>query len=173
MLYPDVKTAIAYVLIRPFFSPPDSTSEEDIMDASRWAFTPNKPWFPGTFRDESQMASPASHPHLRLGECMVNIPRMEAGDSIWWHCDMLHAVEVEHHGHEDASVAYVAATPTTEINTAYMKRQAEDFLNGGRVPEDFRGHYPDERGESRFRGWVGEEGIMGVEGKRAAGLVEV
>lgn len=171
MLYPDVKTAVAYVL-RPFFSPPEVEKAEDIMDASKWTFTPNSPWFPGTFRNASQMASPASHPHLRLEECMVSIPKMQPGDSIWWHCDMLHAVEVDHFGGGDASVAYVAATPTTETNKAYMRRQAEDFLNGGRVPEDFRGHYPDERKESGFRGWVGEAGIS-EEGKRAAGLVGV
>jgi hypothetical protein len=68
-------------------------------------------------------------------------------------------------------VVYVAATPTTEINRAYMERQAEAFLDGGRVPEDFSGNCPEERCEKDFVGWVGEEGILSrEEGRRAAGL---
>jgi hypothetical protein len=171
MIYPDIKTAIAHILLLPFFTPPAGGSEDEILDASKWTFDPLTPWFPGTFRDQSQMASPSSHPHLRMRECMVNIPRMEPGDTIWWHCDMLHAVEVDHLGDKDASVVYVAATPTTEINRAYMERQAEAFLDGGRVPEDFSGNCPEERCEKDFVGWVGEEGILSrEEGRRAAGL---
>ncbi|CZR51284.1 uncharacterized protein PAC_01159 [Phialocephala subalpina] len=170
LLYPDVKTTIAYVLLRPFFSPPEK--EEDIMDASKWTFDISSGWFPGTFKNESQRAAPGSHPHLRIRECMVNIPRMEPGDTIWWHCDMLHAVEVEHLGEQDASVVYVAATPTTEINKEYMRGQVKAFLDGGKVPKDFGGNYTIERDEATFKGWIGEKGILsGEEGRRAAGLV--
>jgi hypothetical protein len=66
---------------------------------------------------------------------------------------------------------YVAATPTTEINKAYMREQVKAFLDGGKAPSDFAGH-PVERTESCFKGWVGEAGILsGEEGRRAAGLV--
>ncbi len=102
---------------------------------------------------------------------MVNIPRMEPGDKIWWHCDMLHAVEVDRFGDNDASVVYVAATPTTEINRAYIRRQAEAFMDSGELMEDFSGNYPRVRCEKNFVGWVGEAGIFsGEEGRRAAGL---
>lgn len=170
LLYPNVKTAIAYVLLLPFFSPP--TSEKDIMDASKWTLNTDNPWFPGTWKEDSQNASPSSHPHLRLRECMVNIPAMKPGDTIWWHCDMLHAVEVDHFGNHDASVAYVAATPTTEMNKIYMKKQAEAFLDCGRVPEDFTAGNVEKEGD--FKGWVGEGGILsGAEGLRAAGIVKL
>ena len=86
LLYPDVKTSIAYVLLRPFFREP--TDPADIMDASKWEFDTSSSWFPGTFREQSQLASPSSHPHLRLKECMVNIPTMYPGDTIWWHTDV-------------------------------------------------------------------------------------
>ncbi|KAF4633415.1 hypothetical protein G7Y89_g4709 [Cudoniella acicularis] len=131
LLYPNVKTAIAYVLLRPFFSPPTSPAD-DIMDASKWTLDVENGWFPGTWRQRSQFASPSSHPHLRLKECMVNIPTMKAGDTIWWHADMLHAVEVDHFGSGDVSVAYVAATPTTEINKVYMRKQVKAFYGGGK-----------------------------------------
>ncbi|KAH7417572.1 hypothetical protein BKA64DRAFT_658222 [Cadophora sp. MPI-SDFR-AT-0126] len=171
-LYPDVKTSIAYILLRPFFKPPTSTKEADIMDASKWTFDISDPWFPGTFRNDSQYASPSSHPHLRMTECMVNIPRMNPGDTVWWHCDMLHAVEVEHFGEFDASVAYIAATPTTELNKSYMREQVKAFLDGGKVPKDFEKDAGPQRDERGFVGWVGEEAILsGEEGRRAAGLV--
>lgn len=86
LLYPNVKTAIAYVLLRPFFSQPKD--ERDIMDATKWTFDVETPWFPGTWRKDSQYASPTSHPHLRLKECMLHIPPMQAGDTVWWHCDV-------------------------------------------------------------------------------------
>lgn len=86
LLYPNVKTAIAYVLLRPFFSPP--SDEKDILNAEKWTLDVENPWFPGTWRDDSQFASPSSHPHLRLKECMVNIPKVNPGDTVWWHCDV-------------------------------------------------------------------------------------
>ncbi|KAH7363810.1 hypothetical protein BKA65DRAFT_590247 [Rhexocercosporidium sp. MPI-PUGE-AT-0058] len=172
VLYPDVKTSIAYILLRPFFKPPTSTNETDIMDGSKWTFDISDPWFPGTFRNDSQYASPSSHPHLRMTECMVNIPKMNPGDTVWWHCDMLHAVEVDHFGDFDSSVAYVAATPTTEMNKSYMREQVKAFLDGGKVPKDFKSDAGPPRDESSFIGWVGEEAILsGKEGMRAAGLV--
>ncbi|KIW91475.1 uncharacterized protein Z519_07441 [Cladophialophora bantiana CBS 173.52] len=165
MLYPNVKWTIAYLLLRPFFQPPDSEGE-DIMDATKWTFDFESPWFPGTFREDSQLLSPSSHPHLRLCECMVGIPRMEPGDTVWWHADMCHAVEVEHNGDHEASVAYIAATPRTDENKHYIKRQLEDFLNG-LPPEDFR-RGP---GERSFQLFTGEKGILGGDaGRRAMGF---
>lgn len=163
MLYPNVKWTIAYVLLRPFFQAP---KDGDILDATRWTFDCDSAWFPGTFKADSQMLSPSSHPHLRLKECMVPIPRMYAGDTIWWHADMCHAVEVEHNGEHDASVAYVAATPSTAENERYIKGQLEDFLRGV-PPEDFRGG----SNERDFDGFSGEQSILsGDEGRRAMGF---
>lgn len=164
MLYPNVKWAMAYVMLRPFFRAPEC--DDDIMDATKWTFDPQSPWFPGTFRANSQLLSPSSHPHLRLPECMVAIPRMNAGDTVWWHADMCHAVEVDHHGDHDASVAYIAATPRTEQNKSYIRAQLEDFLSGA-PPEDFRTGSD----ESHFKLFTGEASILGGEaGRRAMGF---
>jgi len=86
MLYPNVATAIAYVLLRPFFNPPKN--EAEIMNAAKWTFNNRTPWFPGTFKEQSQFLSPSSHPHLRLKECLMNLPTMKAGDTVWWHTDV-------------------------------------------------------------------------------------
>jgi hypothetical protein len=164
MLYPNVKWSIAYLLLRPFFQPP--TSEDDVMDATKWTLDVNNPWFPGTWRDDSQLLSPTSHPHLRLPECMVSIPRMNPGDTVWWHADMCHAVEVDHNGDHEASVAYIAATPRTRENKSYIKRQLEDFLEG-QPPEDFRSGSR----EKDFKLFTGDAGILGGEaGRRAMGF---
>lgn len=86
LLYPNISSVIAYVLLRPLFSPPKKT--EDLMDASKWTFDPESSWFPGTMKDQSQRLSPTSHPHLRLRECITYIPPMNPGDTVWWHTDV-------------------------------------------------------------------------------------
>lgn len=103
MLYPNVKWAVSYLLLRPFFRAPEA--KDEILDASKWTFDSESGWFPGTWKHDSQMLSPSSHPHLRMKECMVSIPAMQPGDTIWWHADVCHAVEVEHNGEHEASVS--------------------------------------------------------------------
>lgn len=78
---------------------------------------------------------------------------------------MCHAVEIEHKGEGVSSVAYIAATPTTEINSAYVKRQLEAFLSGT-PPEDFRGC-----NESALKGYPGNNTILnGDIGRKAVGF---
>ena len=82
---------------------------------------------------------------------------------------MLHAVEVDHVGDHDASVVYVGAVPTTEVNTAYIKGQLQRFINGGQTPSDFE--HKNLVPESTFEGFLSERGILGgVEGRKALGF---
>ncbi|KAI1760132.1 DUF1479-domain-containing protein [Hypoxylon sp. FL1150] len=165
MLFPEVKASIAYVLLRPFFKPP--TNQDDILDAEKWTFDAEEPWFPGVWRNKSQELSPDAFPHLRLKECLVHIPKVNPGDTVWWHCDMCHAVEVEHSGNGFSSVAYVAATPTTKINSAYVERQLGAFLSGS-SPEDF----PAGCNESVLKGYPGNNTILnGDMGRKAIGFI--
>ncbi|GKT67286.1 DUF1479 domain protein [Colletotrichum tofieldiae] len=159
MLYPNVKTVIAYVVLRPFFSPPKD--ESDMMDASKWAFDGKSPWFPGTTVLDSQRLSTSSHPHLRLKDCLVHIPSMGPGDTVWWHTDMCHAVDPEHNGEGDASVVYIAACPTTKTNKDYVKKQLQAALVGG-GPPDRVGLKLDESALKGYKGFddVSEEGKM-------------
>lgn len=81
---------------------------------------------------------------------------------------MSHAVEIDHDGPNDASVAYVGATPSTPTNVAYMKEQVKAFV-AGEVPLDFK--RPHSGNESELKGWKGEEAILsGEEGRRAMGF---
>lgn len=79
---------------------------------------------------------------------------------------MCHAVEIEHRGEGISSVAYVAATPTTEINLAYVRRQLSAFLSGS-PPEDFSTGID----ESKLKGYPGNEVILNGElGRKAVGF---
>ena len=51
--------------------------------------------------------SPEFHPHLRLDECMVSVPKVNPGDTVYWHCDVIHAVEREHTGSGDSAGNFI------------------------------------------------------------------
>lgn len=89
LLYPNVSTVIAYVLLRPFFKAPKDRSL--IMDPEAWEFDPEGTFFPGTFKPESQYLGDSSHPHLRLREGLLHVPELQPGDTVWWHTDVSQA----------------------------------------------------------------------------------
>lgn len=85
-LFPNLRYGIAYVMLRPFFKPPQDPA--DILDAEKWTFDVDDAWFPGVWRNTSQVLSPAAFPHLRLKETLTYIPEMQPGDTVWWHMDV-------------------------------------------------------------------------------------
>jgi Protein of unknown function (DUF1479) len=74
--------------------------------------------------------------HSLLIEALSSIPLMEPGDTVFWHSDVVHAVENEHKGSGYSNVMYISSTPACAKNTAYLARQAPTFLSG-RTPPDF------------------------------------
>jgi hypothetical protein len=74
--------------------------------------------------------------HSLLIEALSSIPLMEPGDSVFWHSDVVHAVENEHKGTGYSNVMYISSTPACAKNTAYLARQAPTFLTG-ETPPDF------------------------------------
>lgn len=74
--------------------------------------------------------------HGLLLEALSSIPLMQPGDTVFWHSDVIHAVENEHRGPRYSNVMYIASTPRCEKNTAYLERQAPAFLTG-QTPPDF------------------------------------
>ncbi|KAL3451353.1 hypothetical protein BJX65DRAFT_219398 [Aspergillus insuetus] len=165
MMYPNVKAAIAYMLLRPFFRPP-ADPNVDLMDAENWTLDDASGWFPGTFKPQSQRLSRASHPHLRLEECLVHVPAVNAGDTVWWHCDLCHAVDTEHLGSHNASVAFIASCPTTRVNEEYVKRQLAATLEGRPAPDYAEGNDLD---ETKLKGYVGLDNL-GANARRAYGF---
>ena len=111
-----IANAMAYILLRAL---QDDVPEESLCEA--WpgrALSINERW----------------HPLLLKG--ISSIPDMEAGDTVFWHCDVIHSVENEHLGEFDSNVMYIAAAPWCEKNAAYLERQWPAFVEG-KSPPDF------------------------------------
>ena len=89
---------------------------------------------------------------------------MEPGDTVFWHSDVVHAVENEHRGSGYSNVMYIASIPGCEKNTAYLAKQAPAFLSG-KTPPDFA---PDDF-EVDFKGRGTEEDLTPL-GRSQLGL---
>ena len=83
--------------------------------------------------------------HSLLLEGLISIPNMKPGDTVWWHPDVIHAVEDKHLGKNYSNVVYVGSTPYCKKNLDYARKQAKKFLKGESPPdfaaEDFETNY--------------------------------
>ena len=83
--------------------------------------------------------------HSLLLEGLISIPKMYPGDTIWWHPDVIHAVEDKHLGKNFSNVIYVGSTPYCKKNLDYINKQSKKFLEGKSppdfAPEDFEVNY--------------------------------
>ena len=72
---------------------------------------------------------------------------------------MCHAVDPEHRGSGDASVAYIAACPTTKTNKEYVRSQLKAAL-AGQAPPDCIGVHVNETTLKGYKGYnnVSKEG---------------
>ncbi|MEY8878033.1 MAG: YbiU family protein [Leptothrix sp. (in: b-proteobacteria)] len=84
-------------------------------------------------------ASMQWHPELLAG--LVSIPQVEPGDTVWWHSDVIHAVENQHRGSGYSNVIYIGAAPWCDKNAAFAARQAEAFTAGRSSPDFAPEHY--------------------------------
>ena len=145
------------------------------------------PDFPGIYESgggyRGPRLSPYTHPHLRLEETMTSVPKVNPGDMVFWHCDVVHSVEREHTGSEDSAgsscsfplsmlmlngmvvVMYIPAVPLTPQNERYVARQKEVFSKGWTPPD-----FPQGGGESGFVGVGGVVDILTPVGRRAMGF---
>ena len=73
--------------------------------------------------------------HAPLLAGLVTIPRVEPGDTVWWHTDVAHAVEDVNRGSGYANVIYVGAAPDCAKNAAYLQKQKTSFLSGESPPD--------------------------------------
>jgi hypothetical protein len=89
-------------------------------------------------------ASEQWHPELLAG--LVSIPEVQPGDTVWWHSDIIHAVENQHTGSGYSNVIYIGAAPWCDKNARFAERQAAAFLAGRSspdfAPEDYELDFP-------------------------------
>lgn len=121
---PLVREVTAYYMLKPFFNKNDELSlDSDI---------------PGAFPGKGLEFDNKTHPEMDLENLMVLVPKVEPGDMVFWHCDLVHAVDPVHIGKHDSSVFYIPSVPLCGINVEYAFLQREAFLKGLAGP-DFPG----------------------------------
>ncbi|KIK58041.1 hypothetical protein GYMLUDRAFT_45594 [Collybiopsis luxurians FD-317 M1] len=166
-VFPNVHLSNAYLILRPFFRPLVPVDSEEVLDAKNWEFDISSPEFPGIIPRDGGFTGPRPtpelHPHMRLEKTMISVPKVMPGDAVFWHCDVVHAVEIEHTGKEDSAVMYIPAMPTTPINTAYVEKQKETFLQEISPPD-----FP--KGSQAFIGGGKPTDLLSPVGLHAMGL---
>ena len=102
--------------------------------------------------------------HDLVLEGLCTIPKMQPGDSVWWHGDLVHAVEDEHNGKIFSNVIYIGAAPYCQKNASLLDKQARCFLAGESSPD-----FASENYELDFDGRAGEDDLT-LLGKKQMGL---
>lgn len=121
-----IPSAMAYLLVRPLL--------QDVPDDSLCGVSPHK-------------VLPVDEKwHSLLLRAKSLIPNIQAGDSVWWHCDIIHGVERIKNQQGWGNVMYIPVTPGCEKNLRYATRCAKYFRNG-LSPDDF----PEEHYEKNWK----------------------
>ena len=139
-----VPEAMAYVLLRPLL---DDVPEDELCGVA-----------PGRVLPVSEQW----HPHLIAG--LSSIPALEAGDSVWWHCDVIHAVAPVDNQQGWGNVMYIPAAPACEKNMACAQRVRE-ALETGASPADFPRENYEQSWQDRFL--ISD---LNARGRRALGI---
>lgn len=139
-----IPEAMAYVLLRPLLS---DVPEDELCGVAPGKVLPiSERW------------------HPLLMRALTSIPALEAGDSVWWHCDVIHAVAAVDNQQGWGNVMYIPAAPMCEKNLAYAHK-VKQALEQGASPGDF----PRENYESD---WSGRFTLsdLNIHGRRALGI---
>ncbi|MDE1140069.1 MAG: DUF1479 domain-containing protein [Paraburkholderia tropica] len=79
--------------------------------------------------------------HAPLFRALSSIPLMQPGDTVFWHSDVIHAVEDAHRGSGYSNVMYIASLPACAKNDAYLRRQLPSFIDGDSPPDFPADHF--------------------------------
>ncbi|MBP2199523.1 DUF1479 domain-containing protein [Pantoea cypripedii] len=139
-----VPEAMAYVLLRPLLS---DVPEDELCGVA-----------PGKVLPISQQW----HPDLIAG--LSSIPPLQAGDSVWWHCDVIHSVAPVESQQGWGNVMYIPAAPLCDKNLRYAEKVA-NALDFGISPPDFPREDYERDWQERFT-----TADLNAIGKRSLGL---
>lgn len=124
-----VPEAMAYLMLRPLLA--------DVPDDDMCGVTTNQVF-------------PASEQwHSLLLRAVSGIPDVRAGDSVWWHCDMIHGVDPVTDQQGWGNVMYIPAAPWCPRNEAYAASVREAFADGS-SPSDFPAEHYERTWPDRF-----------------------
>jgi len=125
-----IPIAMAYVLLRPLLK---DVPEDELCGVAPGRVLPiSEKW----------------HPLLMKG--LSSIPALKAGDSVWWHCDVIHSVAPVENQRGWGNVMYIPAAPLCEKNLAYARSVAQAFLRG-ESPADFPKEDYEAKWDNRFK----------------------
>ena len=79
--------------------------------------------------------------HALLMQAYGPIPQVEAGDTVWWHPDVIHGVEDKHNGTGYSNVIYTGAAPRCAKNESFLATQRAAFERGESSPDFAPEHY--------------------------------
>jgi Protein of unknown function (DUF1479) len=120
---------MGYLLLRPLLA--------DVPDDDMCAVAVGRA-FPG-----------ATEWHAPLQRALGGIPDVRAGDSAWWHTDLLHAVAPVQDQKGWGNVMYIPAAPWCERNERYSSFVRSAFLDGS-SPDDFPPEHYEREWPDRF-----------------------
>ncbi|WPO97623.1 DUF1479 domain-containing protein [Pseudomonas sp. HR96] len=139
-----IPKAMAYMLLRPLL---DDVPEDELCGVAPGKVLP---------------VSARWHPLLVEG--LSPIPDVQAGDSVWWHCDVIHSVAPVQDQQGWGNVMYVPAAPMCRKNRQYAKAVHRAFEKGT-SPDDFAREDYETDWPDRFKA----EGLNAI-GRRGLGL---
>ena len=138
-----IPEAMGYLMLRPLLS--------DVPGDDMCGVTTNKV-FP---------VSDTWHPLLL--EALTSIPDVRAGDSVWWHCDMIHSVAPVRNQKGWGNVMYIPAAPWCPRNERYAAAVREAFITGA-SPSDFPAENYERDWPNRFQpGDLNQTGRRGLD----------
>jgi len=139
-----IPEAMGYLMLRPLL--------RDVPEDDMCGVTTNKV-FPASERW-----------HAPLLQALTGIPDVRAGDSVWWHADMIHSVAPVTDQKGWGNVMYIPAAPWCPRNERYAASVREAFSTGS-SPSDF----PAEHYEREWTGRFSPESLN-TTGRRGLGL---
>ena len=139
-----ITRAMAYLMLRPLLS--------DVAEDDMCSVQPNR-----TFPVNERY-------HAILLEAVSAIPSVKPGDSVWWHCDMIHSVAPVKDQQGWGNVMYIPSAPECRKNNSYSALVREAFV-AGNSPYDFPPEHYEASWPNRF-----SVGDLNETGRRGLGL---
>jgi hypothetical protein len=124
-----IPEAMAYLMLRPLL--PDVPDDDMCGVTTNQVFPASEKW------------------HSLLLRAVSGIPDVQAGDSVWWHCDMIHSVAPVTNQKGWGNVMYIPAAPWCPRNEAYAASVREAFATGS-SPTDFPAEHYERDWPNRF-----------------------
>jgi hypothetical protein len=124
-----IPEAMAYLMLRPLL--PDVPDDDMCGVTVNQVFPANDRW------------------HPLLMRAVSTIPDVRAGDSVWWHCDMVHGVAPVADQQGWGNVMYIPAAPWCPRNEAYAASVRDAFRTGS-SPADFPAEHYERTWPDRF-----------------------